>query len=156
MVKRLSHAGAQCPVARALDVIGDWWSLLVIRDAFDGVRRFSDFQNGLGISKGTLTTRLKDLTERGILELAPASDGSAYSEYILSEKGKGLYLVIAALRQWGEDHFYEQGDERSALVDVETERAVAKLELRSQDGRILSWSDTRVMKVDETRKHAMP
>lgn len=148
MVKRVSLWDAGCPVARALDVIGDWWSLLIIRDAFDGVRRFSDFQTGLGIAKGILATRLRDLTERGILETAPASDGSAYKEYVLTEKGRGLFLVIVALRQWGEDHLYRRGEHRSSLVDVETGAPVARLELHSIDGRVIGWSDTRVEKKD--------
>ncbi|WP_283180179.1 helix-turn-helix domain-containing protein [Gemmobacter sp. 24YEA27] len=86
MVKRVSPWNSGCPVARSLDVIGDWWSLLIIRDAFHGVRRFSEFQTGLGIARGVLATRLRDLTERGILEMAPASDGTAYREYVLTGK----------------------------------------------------------------------
>ena len=64
MVKRVGFGKAACPVARALDVIGDWWSLLIIRDAFEGVRRFSEFQAGLGIAKGMLATRLRDAHRR--------------------------------------------------------------------------------------------
>ncbi|WP_353859630.1 helix-turn-helix domain-containing protein [Azospirillum formosense] len=146
MVKRVSLWDAGCPVARALDVIGDWWSLLIIRDAFDGVRRFSEFQTGLGIAKGMLATRLRDLTQRGILETAPASDGSAYREYVLTEKGRGLFLVIVALRQWGEDHLYRPDAPRSSLVDADTGAPVARLALRAQDGRLLGWNDTRVQK----------
>ena len=146
MAKRVSQWNAGCPVARALDVIGDWWSLLIIRDAFDGVRRFSDFQSGLGIAKGVLATRLRDLTERGILETAPASDGTAYREYVLTEKGRGLFLVIVALRQWGEDHLYRPDEGRSSLVDCETQHPVARLELHAVNGRPLGWSDTRVEK----------
>lgn len=148
MVKRVSLWDASCPVARALDVIGDWWSLLIIRDALDGVRRFSEFQASLGIAKGMLATRLRDLTERGILETAPASDGTAYREYVLTEKGRGLFLVIVALRQWGEDHLYRAGEARSSLVDIETGAPVARLELRAENGRSLGWSDTRVRKAD--------
>ncbi|ANH07534.1 helix-turn-helix domain-containing protein [Shinella sp. HZN7] len=148
MVKRVSLWDAGCPVARALDVIGDWWSLLIIRDAFDGVRRFSEFQAGLGIAKGMLATRLRDLTERGILETAPASDGSAYKEYVLTGKGRGLYLVIIALRQWGEDHLYRPDEPRSSLVDTETGAPVARLELRAENGRPLGWNDTQVVKID--------
>ncbi len=148
MVKRVSLWDAGCPVARSLDVIGDWWSLLIIRDAFDGVRRFSEFQTSLGIAKGVLATRLRDLTERGILETAPASDGTAYREYVLTEKGRGLFLVIVALRQWGEDHLYRPGEARSALVDTETGAPIARLELRAESGRSLGWSDTRVQKTD--------
>lgn len=146
MAKRVSLWDAGCPVARALDVIGDWWSLLIIRDAFDGVRRFTEFQTGLGIAKGMLATRLRDLTKRGILKMVPASDGTAYREYVLTEKGRGLFLVIVALRQWGEDHLYRPGQPKSSLLDIETGTPVARLVLRAQDGRRLSWSETRVKK----------
>lgn len=148
MVKRISLREAGCPVARALDVIGDWWSLLIIRDALDGVRRYSEFQSGLGIARGMLSTRLRDLTERGILEMAPASDGTAYKEYVLTEKGQGLFLVIVALRQWGENHLYEEDEPKSLLIDAGTGIPVARLELRAQDGRSLGWSDTEVRKAD--------
>ncbi|WP_114859544.1 winged helix-turn-helix transcriptional regulator [Azospirillum brasilense] len=147
MVKRVSLWDAGCPVARALDVIGDWWSLLIIRDAFDGVRRFNEFQSGLGIAKGMLATRLRDLTARGILETAPASDGSAYKEYVLTEKGRGLFLVIVALRQWGEDHLYGPDEPRSSLIATETGAPVARLELRAGNGRVLTWDDTEVIKI---------
>jgi DNA-binding HxlR family transcriptional regulator len=148
MVKRISLAGADCPVARALDVIGDWWSLLIIRDAFDGVRRFSDFQSGLTIAKGMLASRLRDLVERGVLESRPASDGSAYREYVLTERGRGLFLVIVALRQWGEDHLYRPSEPHSTLVDARGQ-AVARLDLRSSNGRVLHWNDTHVQKADK-------
>ncbi|MFD2675909.1 winged helix-turn-helix transcriptional regulator [Camelimonas lactis] len=147
MVKRVSLWNAGCPVARALDVIGDWWSLLIIRDAFDGVRRFTEFEKGLGIAKGMLATRLRSLTERGILETAPASDGSAYKEYVLTEKGRGLHLVIIALRQWGEEHLYLSDEPLSFLVDARCRAPVARLELRARDGRLLNWGDTQVLKL---------
>ena len=151
VAKRMNVADAQCPVARALNVIGDWWSLLIIRDALDGVRRFSDFQSGLGIAKGMLATRLRDLVERGVLTTEPASDGSAYREYVLTERGRGLFLVIVALRQWGEGHLYRQGERHSLLVDTAKSKPVARLQLRSRDERVLRWNDTRVQKTDEKR-----
>src|SRR5215813_12549754 len=77
MVKRTSHKRASCPVARPLDAIGDWWSLLIIRDAFDGLRRFGEFRESLGVAKNILATRLRNLVAHGILEMVPASDGSA-------------------------------------------------------------------------------
>ncbi|MFD1330612.1 winged helix-turn-helix transcriptional regulator [Methylopila musalis] len=147
MVKRVSLWDAGCPVARALDVIGDWWSLLIIRDAFDGARRFGEFQTGLGVAKGVLAARLRDLTAKGVLETAPASDGSAYREYVLTEKGRGLFLVIVALRQWGEDHLYPPDAPRSSLVEADGGAPVARLELRARDGRRLEWSDTRVTRL---------
>src|ERR1700722_10444707 len=102
MVKRTSFKDAACPIARSLDEIGDWWSLLIVRDAFLGVRRFGDFQRSLGMAKNILAARLRTLVAHRILETRPASDGSAYQEYRLTEKGRGLYTVIVALRQWGE------------------------------------------------------
>lgn len=144
-MKRRSFREAECPVARTLDAIGDWWSLLIVRDAFDGIRRFSAFQQNLGIAKGMLSTRLRDLVEAGVLSLAPASDGSAYQEYVLTEKGRGLFLVIVALRQWGEDHLYRAGERQSVLVDAATKAPVERLQLHASDGRSLTWAETRIV-----------
>lgn len=151
-MKRKSFREAECPVARALDAIGDWWSLLIIRDAFDGLRRFSEIQQNLGIAKGMLASRLREFVKLGILELVPAADGSAYQEYVLTEKGRGLFLVIVALRQWGEGHLYREGEARSLLVDTRTGRPVAPLRLNAADGRDIDWRETRVVesKVSES------
>lgn len=153
-MKRKSFSEADCPVARSLDVIGDWWSLLIVRDAFDGIRRFSGFQKNLGIARGILTARLHELIEHGVMEMAPASDGSAYQEYVLTEKGRSLFAVIVALRQWGEDNLYESGERHSTLVEADTGRQVARLELRAHDGRPLQWKDTLVRKLPLAAKSA--
>lgn len=143
-MKRKSFREAECPVARTLDAIGDWWSLLIVRDAFDGITRFSDFQKNLGIAKGMLSSRLRDLVEAGVLELVSASDGSAYQEYVLTTKGQNLFLVIVALRQWGEAHLYRANERRSVLVDSERNVPVAPLQLLSAAGRTLEWADTEI------------
>jgi len=144
-MKRKSFREAECPVARSLDAIGDWWSLLIIRDAFDGITRFSAFQQNLGIAKGMLATRLRDLVEAGVLELVPASDGSAYQEYVMSAAGRDLFHVIVSLRQWGEAHRYGPEERRSVLVDTESGEPVSRLELRAADGRAIAWRDTEVI-----------
>lgn len=144
MVKRISTWDRGCPVARALDVIGDWWSLLIIRDAFDGVTRFGQFQQGLGIAKGMLATRLRELVEKGILTTAPVSDRSAYREYVLTDKGAALFPVIVALRQWAENELYAAGEPHSWLVDRATGRSLAQIRPCAQDGRIVEWTETRV------------
>lgn len=144
MVKRTSHKHASCPVARPLDAIGDWWSLLIIRDCFDGLERFSEFQKNLGLAKNILAVRLRNLVEHGILETAPAADGSSYVKYVLTEKGRGLFLVLVALRQWGEDYFFCPGETHVQLVDRKRNKPVRRLELRSQDGRLLKFDDTLV------------
>lgn len=84
-----------------------------------------------------LSTRQRDLTERGILETAPASDGSACRGYVLTGKGRDLFLVIVALRQWGEGHLYGPEVPGSLLVETKTGIPVAQLELRARDGRPL-------------------
>jgi DNA-binding HxlR family transcriptional regulator len=109
-LKRKGLETSQCPIARALDVIGDWWSLLIVREAFLGKRRFGEFQRSLGLAKNILCTRLQKLVAHEIFELTPASDGSAYQEYTLTDKGRGLCIVLVALRQWGEDWLFEKGD----------------------------------------------
>ena len=144
MVGRTSHKEASCPVARPLDAVGDAWSLLIVRDAFDGVRRFGEFQRSLGLARNILAARLRNLVEHGILEYAPASDGSAYQEYTLTRKGRALFPVIVALRQWGEEHCFAPGERHVRLVDRQSGRPVRRLELRAEDGRLLSPEDTMV------------
>jgi DNA-binding HxlR family transcriptional regulator len=122
-------------------VIGDWWSLLIVRDAFLGKGRFSEFQKSLGLAKNILCTRLQKLVSHGVLETVPASDGSAYQEYRLTKKGRRLYLVLVALRQWGESHLFQKGELELRLVDRASGQPVRPLELRSQDGRLLGPSD---------------
>lgn len=102
-MKRTRLEESTCPVARSLDIIGDWWSLLIVRDALRGIKRFGEFQKSLGIAKNMLTTRLKLLVDEGILRLQPASDGSAWQEYVLTDKGRALQTVLVALSQWGNE-----------------------------------------------------
>jgi DNA-binding HxlR family transcriptional regulator len=144
MVKRTSFEDADCPIARSLDSLGDWWSLLIIRDAFLGLRRFSEFQKNIGLAKNILTVRLRALVDRGILKTVPASDGSAYQEYVLTPKGRGVFPVLVALRQWSEEFSCEGGAFPTLMVDRSTGRPVRKLELRASDGRLLGEGDTKL------------
>jgi DNA-binding HxlR family transcriptional regulator len=144
MVKRTSLEKAECPIARSLDAIGDWWSLLIIRDALLGIRRFSEFQKNIGLAKNILAVRLRTLVDNGILKTAPASDGSAYQEYVLTPKGRGVFPVLVALRQWSEEFSGERDGFPTLLVDRNKGRPVRKLELRSKDGRLLGDGDTEV------------
>lgn len=126
----LDENNAQCPVARALEVLGDRWALMILRDAFDGLRRFSEFQKNLGLAKNILTSRLKLLVESGLLMTQPASDGSAYKEYVLTDKGRSVFPVVVGLRQWGERFLFEAGEARSELVDGVTGQALEILQVR--------------------------
>jgi len=137
----LDEVNAQCPVARALEVLGDRWALMILRDAFDGLRRFSEFQKNLGLAKNILASRLKLLVESGLLQLQPASDGSAYKEYVLTDKGRSVFPVVVGLRQWGERFMFEAGEARSALLDSASGKPVETLLVRAQDGRVLGPED---------------
>lgn len=147
MVTRTRFDDSECPVARSVDAIGDWWCLLIVRDAFDGSRRFGEFQRSLGVAKNILTTRLRALVAGGVLESVPASDGSAYREYALTPKGKALFPVIVALRQWGEQNFFASGEPHSQLVDRRQGQPLRPLEVLSADGQRLSPDDTTVHKI---------
>ncbi len=146
-MKRTSMGRVECPVARALDEIGDWWSLLIIRDAFDGIRRFSDFQKNLGISKGILTARLKHLLAIEVVETAPVAGDGGYQEYVLTEKGRDLFLVTVSLRQWGEDHCFDKSERHSVLTEKASGQRVPRLTLRGRDGKELDEAATFVRKV---------
>ncbi|HGM5490493.1 TPA: winged helix-turn-helix transcriptional regulator [Serratia fonticola] len=147
-MKRKSLEDAQCPVARTLDVLGDWWSLLIIRDAFDGISRFSEFQKNLGMAKNILSTRLRTLVAQGILQVCPAADGSAYQEYVLTDKGREIFPIIVALRQWGEDHLFTTGEDFSRLVEVDSEQPIPRMRPIGHAGQELNLGNTRVVKVD--------
>jgi DNA-binding HxlR family transcriptional regulator len=145
MAKRISHKDSMCGVARPLDAIGDWWSLLIIRDAFDGLRRFGEFQKSLGLAKNILSARLRNLVAHGIMDTVPAADGSPYQEYVLTQKGQGLFPLLVALRQWGEDFFFAPNEPHVTLVDRAANLPVRRLELRAQDGRMLMAEDTVIV-----------
>lgn len=127
-----------CPVARSLEAVGDAWSMLVVRDAFAGKRRFGEFQKSLAVAKNILTVRLRKLVSLGVLEQVPAADGGAYREYALTEKGRGLFLVLVALGQWG------CGESEFKLVDPKRGKAV-RLELRSEDGRKVGLDEVKLV-----------
>ncbi|MEP6659413.1 MAG: helix-turn-helix domain-containing protein [Acidimicrobiales bacterium] len=101
-MQRKSFEGMNCSVAQCLEIVGEWWSLLIVRDAFLGVRRFDDFQARLGISRNILNDRLQNLVGHGVLEREPYQDNPPRSEYRLTEKGRDLWLVLTAMRQWGD------------------------------------------------------
>jgi DNA-binding HxlR family transcriptional regulator len=156
MVKRTSLEDAECPIARSLDAIGDWWSLLIIRDALLGARRFGEFQKNLGLAKNILAVRLRTLVDQGTLKMAPASDGSAYQEYVLTPKGRGIFPILVALRQWSEEFDQRPDEIATIMVDRKKGRPVRKLELYSQDGRLLSAADTALKPRPAARRSKRP
>lgn len=133
-----------CPVARTLDLVGDRWSLLVIRDAMDGARSFTEFQRRTGIARNILTERLRKLTAYGLLTRRTAPSGRR-QEYVLTDAGRDLFPVILTLRQWGERHAFAPGEAHSTLVD-EHGTPVPEIVPTGADGTPLDTETTHVQK----------
>jgi len=118
-----------CSLARTLEMVGDWWTLLIIRDAVLGVRRFGDFQKSLGIAKNILANRLERLCEDGILERGGSELRPLYR---LTEKGRGLVPALVALMQWGDK--WASGNKPPVIVNDTQGRPVAPVKLRGRSG----------------------
>ncbi|MFD9740437.1 winged helix-turn-helix transcriptional regulator [Umezawaea sp. NPDC059074] len=127
MVQHVSFADAACPIARSLDHVGEWWSILILRDVTAGLTRFADLQEHLEISPGSLSRRLKDLVASGILE-------KQTHEYVLTDRGRDFLPVLAAMAAWGYRHF---GPEKPAarLVDRATNRTARPVVVDEKTGR---------------------
>src|SRR5271169_2600874 len=134
-MQRKSWAKANCPMARSVDLIGEWGSLLILREAFGGVRRFDDFQKKLGISRNLLTTRLKKLVEGGVLERRPIAPQARRQEYVLTAMGEDFVTAMVALRQWGDRWLFAPQPHPYDMYDAVDGTTIAKLEARSEDGR---------------------
>ncbi|MFI1432065.1 winged helix-turn-helix transcriptional regulator [Streptomyces lydicus] len=133
-----------CPVARTLDLVGDRWSLLVVRDAMDGARSFTEFQRRTGIARNILTDRLRKLTAHGLLAQRTAPTGRR-QEYVLTDAGRDLFPVILTLRQWGERHAFASGETHSTLVDRHG-TPVPEIAPTGADGTLLGIDSTHVQK----------
>ncbi|MEU9345571.1 helix-turn-helix domain-containing protein [Streptomyces sp. NPDC048278] len=112
-----TYADGNCPLARTLEVVGERWTLLIVRDAFYGVRRFGDFATQLGIPRAVLTSRLKSLVQEGVL--SRESDGAAGVEYRLTDKGVALWPAVHALMNWGEAFYSPNGVKRLLRHDLD-------------------------------------
>lgn len=136
---------SSCPVARATDMVGDRWSMLIVRDAMDGARTFTDFQKRTGIARNILADRLRKLAVAGVIDQVDPPSGKR-KQYELTEAGEDLFGVILALRQWGERHAFAEGEPQSSLVD-ESGAVVAAPAAVDADGIPLTSRNTRVVHV---------
>lgn len=129
-----------CPIARVTALLGDGWSLMIIREAFLGSRKFNDFERQLGIARNILTDRLRKLVEAGLLRRKASETDRRVVEYRLSAAGRALYPVLIALSQWVEDHL---GDPTHSVryVEKSSGRDIAPVRVHSQDGRELDPSE---------------
>ena len=108
-MQRTSFADMPCPIARSLERVGEWWSMLILRDAFAGVTRFDGFQQSLGIAPNILTRRLNTLIEAGLLERRRYSERPPRDEYVLTERGRDFHPVLVELVAFGRKHFAAPG-----------------------------------------------
>ncbi len=114
---RKSLADQSCSIARSLDVVGEWWTLLILRDAFRGVKRYEDFQSSLGIARNVLATRLTKLVDAGIMRRDPLPDHAGRHEYRLTDKGLDLQPVLLSLLRWGDRWATEPGANPPLVLD---------------------------------------
>ena len=140
---RIRFDDQNCGIARSLDVLGDWWTLLIIRDAFFGVRRFADFQRHLGISRNVLANRLKHLVSNGILARVDVGEHGEHFEYHLTEKGDALLPVLTTLREWGDEWIFGQGHEPLVMRDRESGERLPPTRVRNALGRALDRREIR-------------
>ena len=135
-MERKSFSRMQCPIARSLERVGEWWSILILRDAFQGLTRFDQFQKGLDIAPNILTRRLNSLVEAGLLERHRYSERPPRDEYLLTERGRDFRPVVVALYAWGNKHFAPEGAS-VVLVDAETGKAADPVLVDRPTGRAL-------------------
>ncbi|MCB1588884.1 MAG: helix-turn-helix transcriptional regulator [Xanthomonadales bacterium] len=139
-MKRTSLSTDACPIARSLDLVGEWWSLLILRESFSGVRRFKDFEQRLGIARNILSTRLKKLTEAGVLERRPSTEDAREVDYRLTPMGRELGTVLIALAQWGQ-RWTDQSGDAPHFVNRHSGSALQPLQLIDADGVVLQLRD---------------
>lgn len=154
-MQRTSFTEIDCPIAQTLEAVGDWWSLLIVRDAMLGVQRFDAFQNRLGIARNILSQRLKKLVAEGILRTRQYQERPKRVEYVLTAKGRSLFPIIAAMVEWGRQHGHDGKGENLCLAFPEIGEPV---ELKLNDagtGREVSLN-TVVMLDQRTGKPIRP
>ncbi len=140
---RTRFADMNCGIAQALEALGDWWTLLIVRDAFFGVRRFGDFEADLGIAKNVLANRLERLVDHAIFEKVDVGEAGPRFEYRLTAKGEALLPLLTALRDWSDEWVFGRGHEPVIVKDRRTRRRIPKLRVTDADGHPLTRRDLR-------------
>ncbi|MBS8239908.1 transcriptional regulator [Marinobacter lipolyticus] len=140
---------SNCSVARALNEVGDWWSLLIVLHAMHGTRRFVDFQQELGIARNILCDRLARLVDNEVLRKVDVGEHGSRFEYRLTEKGRDLFPIVIALRQWGDKWNPAPDQTPLDLRDRETGRTILPVDVRDADGKPLTVRDVFVPESDE-------
>lgn len=138
-----SFGEMQCPIARSLERVGEWWSILILRDAYHGLSRFDEFHKSLEIAPNILTRRLKALVASGLLEKRRYSERPPRYEYVLTERGRDFIPVLWSLVTWGNKHFAPEGAS-VVIVDAVTGAPADPVLVDRETGRLLAAPDFRV------------
>ena len=133
-----------CSVARTLEIVGEWWTLLIVREAFFGARRFGEFEANLGIAKNVLSDRLAKLVAAGIFEHGAIPGRGNPGAYRLTDKGRDLFPTIVAMMQWGDRWAYGGVGAPARVVERTTGEDIAPLRVSSAKGRALALADVMV------------
>ena len=141
IMKTKSYSDMECSIARSLDIVGSWWSLMIVRDAMGGARRFKQFERSLGIAKNTLTSRLNELVENEVLRRVPGSNGSAYDEYELTEKGRDLIPLLIMFAQWGDKWAAHPKGRPYAFIDRRNGEELTTVWPRNEHGQMIDLTD---------------
>ncbi|BAQ75207.1 MULTISPECIES: winged helix-turn-helix transcriptional regulator [Pseudomonas] len=142
-MQRKSLIEAECPIARSLERVGEWWSILIMRDALHGLRRFDEFSRSLDIAPNMLTRRLNALVEAGLLERRAYSERPLRHEYVPTAKGEDFRVVLLAFVAWGNRHFAPEG-ESVQLIERESGRPVHPVMADRVDGHLVALQDCTV------------
>ena len=155
-MQRKTFRNLQCPIARSLERVGEWWSILILRDAFYGTKRFDEFQRNLDIAPNMLTRRLNGLVEEGLLEKRQYSERPPRYEYVLTECGRDFRPVLLALLAWGNRNFAPEGASVQ-IVDRDTGKVVEPQLVDAANGEPLQMGKRHVVRAgpaadDRTRE----
>jgi DNA-binding HxlR family transcriptional regulator len=142
-MQRTSFEEMACPIARSLERVGEWWSILILRDAFAGISRFDDFQKSLGIAPNMLTRRLASLVEASMLERRQYSTRPPRDDYVLTDRGRDFRTVLIALLAFGSRHFAPDGG-GTRIVDAATGKAADPVMVDRKSGRPLVEPDYKI------------
>jgi DNA-binding HxlR family transcriptional regulator len=136
-VKRSSFEDMNCSLARTLEVVGEWWTLLIVREAMWGTSRFDDFHHRLGIARNVLAARLARLEACQVIERRPTEDNARIHDYLLTEKGWDLFTAVVALMQWGDRWIHAREGPPIQFFDRRGGKPIRALAVHSAGGRVL-------------------
>ncbi|MBT8436520.1 MAG: helix-turn-helix transcriptional regulator [Gammaproteobacteria bacterium] len=145
MLKPDKYDPLKLSVGHILDIIGEGWSMLIVREAFLGTRRFEEFQGRLGIARNILTARLKRLCANEILDRVPVKEGAKRHEYILTNKGKDMLPLLVALSQWGDKWVFGEDNVPVIFLDRDQGEPISGVQVFSTGGKVLQPRDIMVI-----------